>query len=367
VFLKNGWIEREINKINKNGVSIHKEEGEDKWRALVDLSSPNIAKNMHVGHLRSTIQGDCIARVLEFLGHDVMRINHVGDWGTQFGMLIAELFDKHPEFLEDKLPEIADLETFYQNAKKRFDSEEEFRKRAQENVVLLQSGDPMVVKGWKMLCEVSRQEFQKIYDRLDVRLEEMGESFYNSMLKPLVEDMLARGIAKEDDGAICIFVPGKKLPAMIRKRDGGYNYDTTDMAAVNYRVNTLNRNKIIVTTDAGQAQHFEIVWAAAKLAGYYDPSKVDIRHMPFGLVLQPVSEEEKKAEEKAEAEPKADIKAETKEEEKGDEKPGEGKKKKKAEGGKKPKAKKISTREGKSVKLMQLLDEAKDRALQQFK
>ena len=161
---------------------------------------------MHVGHLRSTIQGDSICRIFEFKGYDVMRVNHVGDWGTQFGMLIGELDLNFPDFLTSP-PEIADLQTFYQNAKKRFDADEEFKATAHANVVKLQSGDEHCVQGWQMLCKLSRVEFQKIYDRLDIRLEEVGESFYNPLLRPMVDELKANGVAVENDGATCVFVP----------------------------------------------------------------------------------------------------------------------------------------------------------------
>jgi arginyl-tRNA synthetase len=185
IFLKDQFVHQRIAHINSVAVLKLDEEEEkkqdEKHTVLVDFSSPNIAKNMHVGHLRSTIQGDSICRIFEFMGYDVKRINHVGDWGTQFGMLIQELNENFPDFL-DNTPNIADLQTFYQNAKKRFDLDEEFKKKAHENVVKLQSGDEGCLAGWKMLCELSRKEFQKIYDRMDITLKEQGESFYNPML-----------------------------------------------------------------------------------------------------------------------------------------------------------------------------------------
>ena len=175
IFLKDQFVHQRIRYINQQKLlklEQEEEKKEDKKHTvLVDFSSPNIAKNMHVGHLRSTIQGDSICRIFEYLGYDVNRINHVGDWGTQFGMLIQELNENFPDFLENT-PNIADLQTFYQNAKKRFDSDEEFKKKAHENVVKLQSGDEGCLSGWKMLCDLSRKEFQKIYDRLDITLKE---------------------------------------------------------------------------------------------------------------------------------------------------------------------------------------------------
>ena len=165
-------------------------------------------------------------------------------------MLIAELDDTFPDFIE-ATPDISDLQTFYQRAKKRFDAEEDFKARAHANVVKLQSGDDHCTQGWKMLCKLSRVEFQMIYDRLDIKLKEVGESFYNPMLKPMVEELLESGVAVENDGAICIFVPKNKVPLIIRKSDGGFNYDTTDMAALRYRVNEIKADRIVYVTDIG--------------------------------------------------------------------------------------------------------------------
>jgi len=336
ITLKNSFIENQVRNVylaqkvelaQQQDDEENKEE-DKKQRVIVDFSSPNIAKNMHVGHLRSTIQGDSICRVFEFLGHDVKRVNHVGDWGTQFGMLIAELDDNFPSFTTDK-PEIADLQTFYQNAKKRFDAEPEFKERAHANVVKLQSGDAHCTDGWKMLCALSRVEFQKIYDRLDINVEEVGESFYNPMLAPMIEELLEKKIAVENDGAICVFVPKQKVPLIIRKSDGGFNYDTTDMACIRYRANDLKGDRLIYVTDIGQEFHFKLVFAGGIKADFYDPKKTQVNHMPFGMVLQETIGEDK-----------------------------DGEVSKKVE--------KIKTREGKSVKLAELLDEAKNRAIKMF-
>ena len=219
IFLKDQFVHQRIAHINQQKIlkleAVEEEKkDEEKHTVLVDFSSPNIAKNMHVGHLRSTIQGDSICRIFEFLGYNVKRINHVGDWGTQFGMLIQELNENFPDFLENT-PNIADLQSFYQNAKKRFDADEDFKKKAHENVVKLQSGDEACLAGWKMLCELSRKEFQKIYDRLDITLTEQGESFYNPMLLPMVQELKEKGIVVEDQGAQCIFVGKKKAPPVM--------------------------------------------------------------------------------------------------------------------------------------------------------
>jgi arginyl-tRNA synthetase len=380
---------------------------------IVDFSSPNIAKEMHVGHLRSTIIGDSICRVLEWMGHEVLRRNHVGDWGTQFGMLITHLKDQFPNFLSER-PPIADLQEFYKASKKRFDAEEDFKKRAYEAVVNLQQGaarahageeECMEVKGWKILCDISRAEFDKIYSRLQVKdLEEKGESFYNPMLNQTVKDLIACGVArpeKTEKGTCTIAdnllitpphlhdnakktvvqdleegVGAKKVkadlaeykglgnlkvspekdqnskatgsyiatvewatradaeaamakaaaegikmvwcnpppPLMVQKSDGGFGYDSTDMAAIRYRVDEEKADWIIYVTDVGQSLHFQLIFDAARKAGWLNPEQVRVDHIGFGLVLAP-------------------------------------------EGGK------FKTRSGDTVRLVDLLDEAKDRAL----
>lgn len=216
----------------------------------MDFSSPNIAKDMHVGHLRSTIIGDGICRVLEFLGHDVTRVNHLGDWGTQFGMLIAELNDEFPDFLESP-PPIEDLVVFYKRSKKRFDEEPDFKKTAQLNVVKLQQGDERTFAAWQLLCHISEKEFQRIYDRLGIRITNRGESFYNPLIKPMIEDLQARGVLQESKGAQCLFVPKRSVPLMVVKTDGGYGYDTTDLAAIRYRTQQEEASWVVYVTDEG--------------------------------------------------------------------------------------------------------------------
>ncbi|MEG4208971.1 arginine--tRNA ligase [Microcoleus sp. S13_B4] len=257
----------------------------------IDFSSPNIAKEMHVGHLRSTIIGDAIARTLEFQGHDVLRINHIGDWGTQFGMLIAYLREVHPEALTtaDAL-DLGDLVAFYRQAKQRFDTDETFKETARQEVVKLQAGAEDTRRAWKLLCDQSRREFQVIYDLLDIKLTERGESFYNPLLPAVVEDLTNLGLLVESDGAKCVFVDGftnkegEPLPLIVQKTDGGYNYATTDLAAVRYRIQKDNAKRIIYVTDSGQANHFAQVFAVARKAGWI-PEDVEIVHIPFGLVL----------------------------------------------------------------------------------
>jgi arginyl-tRNA synthetase len=260
-------------------------------KIIVDFSSPNIAKEMHVGHLRSTIIGDSIARILEFRGHQVTRLNHVGDWGTQFGMLITYLKEAYPDALitADAL-DLGDLVAFYKKAKIRFDEDETFKETARKAVVTLQSGDPESLQAWRLLCDQSRREFQKIYDRLHIQLTERGESFYNPYLENVVTELDQKGLLQEDNGALCVFLDGftnkdgDPLPLIVKKSDGGYNYATTDLAAICYRVREDKAERIIYITDAGQANHFAQVFQVAKKAGFL-PDSVEVVHVPFGLVL----------------------------------------------------------------------------------
>ena len=261
---------------------------------IVDFSSPNIAKEMHVGHLRSTIIGDALARVLEFRGHQVLRLNHVGDWGTQFGMLITHLKQVAPQALTTAdAVDLGDLVAFYRQAKARFDADETFQTTAREEVVRLQSGDPVSRRAWQLLCEQSRREFQAIYDRLDIRLIERGESFYNPYLETVVADLDAAGLLVLDEGAQCVFLEGvsgkegKPLPVIVQKSDGGFNYATTDLAAIRYRFAAPpagdGAHRVIYVTDAGQASHFAGVFQVARRAGWI-PEEARLEHVPFGLV-----------------------------------------------------------------------------------
>lgn len=260
-------------------------------RVVVDFSSPNIAKEMHVGHLRSTIIGDCIARILEFQGHDVLRLNHVGDWGTQFGMLIAYLDEVYPDALTTaNALDLGDLVTFYKKAKQRFDSDPQFQQKARQQVVALQQGEEHSRRAWQLLCEQSRREFQKIYDLLDIQLTERGESFYNPFLPAVIEDLAALGLLVEDQGAKVVFLEGftnkegQPQPLIVQKSDGGYNYATTDLAALRYRIDKDQADWIIYVTDVGQSSHFAQVFQVAQRAGWV-PDHVTLTHVPFGLVL----------------------------------------------------------------------------------
>ncbi|MFN0064949.1 MAG: arginine--tRNA ligase [Chlamydiales bacterium] len=254
-----------------------------KKRIIVEFSSPNIAKEMHVGHLRSTIIGDCLARLFEFLGHDVSRLNHVGDWGTAFGMLIAYIREEKWEELESA--DLTLLMEWYRASKKRFDEEEDFKERARAAVVELQGGGKEALKAWALICDISRKAFQKVYDILDIKLEERGESFYNPELPKIVADLEKKGLITVSEGAKCVFHEGFCIPLMVQKSDGGYNYDTTDMAALVHRVHEEKADRIIVVVDAGQTLHFELIKKTGEKAGYFDPKKVRFDHVSFGVVL----------------------------------------------------------------------------------
>jgi len=287
--LTNDYLISQV-KIIQNNPRLGVEKVTEPERVVVDFSSPNIAKEMHVGHLRSTIIGDAIARVLEFRGYDVLRLNHVGDWGTQFGMLITYLKEVYPDALTTAdVLDLGDLVSFYKQAKVRFDSDDDFKKISQQAVVKLQAGDPDNLKAWKLLCEQSRREFQVIYQLLDINLIERGESFYNPFLPAVVSELEDIGLLTEDDGAKCVFLEGfsnkdgNPLPLIIQKSDGGYNYATTDLAALKYRINTDQVDRIIYVTDAGQSNHFTQFFQVAKRADILT-DKTTVVHVPFGLV-----------------------------------------------------------------------------------
>jgi arginyl-tRNA synthetase len=287
--LQASFLAQQISKIQTD-VRLGVEIAQNSQRIVVDFSSPNIAKEMHVGHLRSTIIGDCIARVLEFRGHEVLRLNHVGDWGTQFGMLIAYLRLAYPEALTtaDAL-NIGDLVSLYKQAKIRFDEDEKFREQARQEVVNLQTGAEDSRHAWQLLCQQSRREFQVIYDILDIKLTERGESFYNPLLPAIITDLATQGLLQKDNGAMCVFLEGftnkegEPLPLIVQKSDGGYNYATSDLAALRYRIQEDGAQRIIYVTDASQGNHFAQVFQVAKKAGFL-PDTVQVVHVPFGLV-----------------------------------------------------------------------------------
>eukprot|EP00878_Enallax_costatus_P002829 GHUV01003021.1.p1 GENE.GHUV01003021.1~~GHUV01003021.1.p1 ORF type:complete len:672 (+),score=213.86 GHUV01003021.1:232-2016(+) len=287
--ISTAYLASRVNGLLKNGIQSMAPELRYK-RVIVDFSSPNVAKEMHVGHLRSTIIGDTISKTLEFCGADVMRLNHIGDWGTQFGMLIEHMAELRPGGLaESRDEDVADLQQLYRAAKKRFDEEEDFKTRAREAVTKLQSGDLQSVAAWQRICAASRREFEAIYTRLGVMLQERGESFYNPMLKDTIDELKSKGVAELSDGATCVFVEGQEIPLIVQKSDGGYGYASTDMACVKQRVQDEKADWIIYVTDIGQSTHFEMVFAAARRAGYLPPKDSTqlprVSHVGFGLVL----------------------------------------------------------------------------------
>ncbi|MEE4076461.1 MULTISPECIES: arginine--tRNA ligase [Pseudomonas] len=256
-------------------------------RVVVDLSAPNLAKEMHVGHLRSTIIGDGVANVLAFLGDTVIRQNHVGDWGTQFGMLLAYLQEK-PATSD----ELSDLENFYRAAKQRFDESEEFAERARGLVVKLQGGDAECLALWKRFNEISLSHCQKTYERLNVNLtpaDVMGESAYNDDLANVVSDLKAAGLLVESNGALCVFLDEFRtaedtpLPVIVQKAGGGYLYATTDLAAIRYRSKVLKADRALYFVDQRQALHFQQVFEVARRAGFVHEG-MQLEHMGFGTM-----------------------------------------------------------------------------------
>ncbi len=258
-------------------------------RVIIDFSSPNIAKEMHVGHLRSTIIGDCLANVFEYIGEDVCRLNHIGDWGTAFGMLIAYIRETQAEHALDNAS-LTDLMQWYRQSKKHFDADTDFADRARAAVVALQGGDTDARNCWKTICAISEKAYQAIYTLLNVRITTRGESFYNAWLADTVKRLQAADLITESDGAQCVFLPGftgkdkQPLPMIVQKSDGGYNYTTTDLAALTHRIETEKADRIIYVTDQGQQLHFKMLFAGAKAAGIL-PDAVQVDHVPFGLVL----------------------------------------------------------------------------------
>lgn len=279
-FLTPQFVATRLQNILRNGV---KGSPQPTQKIVVDFSSPNIAKDMHVGHLRSTIIGDTMCRVLEFQGNDVERINHVGDWGTQFGMLICHLTETYPNW-ETEMPNVQDLTQLYKAAKERFDNDAEFHERSKAQVVLLQSGDEKSRKVWTTLCDISRREFQKVYDRLGVSLKEVGESFYNPIIPGVLDQLRAKGLMEDSNGAEVVFTKKFKQPFLLVKSDGSYLYATTDIAALWYRLHELKADRLIYYTDYTQKDHFNLLFEVGRMSGIYDPSKQRADHVGFGTV-----------------------------------------------------------------------------------
>ena len=289
IFLKNSWLAENINRaVQDPKLGVHNPE---KQTVVVDYSSPNVAKEMHVGHLRSTIIGDAVVRTLEFLGNHVIRANHVGDWGTQFGMLIAYLEKMENEHASEM--ELSDLEAFYRAAKKHYDEDPVFAEKARNYVVKLQSGDEYCRTMWQKLVKITMQQNQHNYDRLNVTLTDkdvMGESLYNPMLPGIVEDLKKQGLAVEDDGALVVYLDefknkdGDPMGVIVQKKDGGFLYTTTDIAAAKYRYETLKANRALVFSDTRQSQHMQQAWLITRKAGYV-PDSFQLEHKNFGMML----------------------------------------------------------------------------------
>ncbi|CAH8831596.1 unnamed protein product [Trichobilharzia szidati] len=282
IWIRQTFVASEINKILRFGVTPpfipHK------YSVIVDMSSPNIAKEMHVGHLRSTIIGESISRLLSFLGHKVLKINHIGDWGTQFGMLITHLREMYPN--QETAPPISDLQAFYKASKVRFDKEEDFNHKAHLAVVKLQQGDPEYVHAWKQICDISRKEFDDIYRRLDIKdLVERGESFYQTRMEEFVKDLKSRNALQEDEGRLILWPPKCEIPLTVVKSDGSFTYDTSDLTALLQRLHEEKVDWVLYVVDMGQGVHFNTVFAGAEMLGYYNPDVHRVQHIGFGVVL----------------------------------------------------------------------------------
>ncbi|MGF1763773.1 arginine--tRNA ligase [Aliivibrio kagoshimensis] len=290
IFLCSKWLSAQTDAAmsdSRLGLNVEKQQN-----IVVDYSAPNVAKEMHVGHLRSTIIGDSVVRTLEHLGHNVIRANHIGDWGTQFGMLIANLERVQQEQGEVSM-ELSDLEAFYRESKKMYDEDEEFAARARNYVVKLQGGDEYCAKMWKKLVDVTMVQNQINYDRLNVSLTQehvMGESKYNSMLQGIVDDLKAQGLAVESDGANVVYLDeyknkdGDPMGVIVQKRDGGFLYTTTDIACAKYRYEDLKADRVLYFIDSRQHQHLMQAWTIVRKAGYV-PEDVTLEHHAFGMML----------------------------------------------------------------------------------
>ncbi|MGO1246662.1 MAG: arginine--tRNA ligase [Oceanisphaera sp.] len=291
-FLDSNWLGSQIDAMVANDRA-NVPVVEQPQTIVVDYSAPNVAKEMHVGHLRSSVIGDAVVRALEFQGHNVIRANHIGDWGTQFGMLIA-----HLEELEKENPDVADsglsdLEQFYRESKQKYDADAAFAERARNYVVKLQGGDTYCLAMWQKLVNITLQHNQAVYDRLNVSLTPehvMGESMYNPMLADIVDDLKAKGLAVEDQGAVVVYLDeyqnkdGNPMGVIIRKKDGGYLYTTTDIACAKYRYEQLNADRVLYFIDSRQHQHLMQAWNIVRKAEYV-PESVSLEHHAFGMML----------------------------------------------------------------------------------
>ncbi|MBW4476586.1 MAG: arginine--tRNA ligase [Tolypothrix brevis GSE-NOS-MK-07-07A] len=289
--LKTVYLEAQLNAIQTDsrlGITPTK----NPKRVIVDYPSPNIAKEMHVGHLRPAVIGDCISRILEFIGDDVLRVSHIGDWGTPFGMLIAYLQTEYPEALTtDETLDLGDLSSFYRQAKKRFDTDDEFKEVARQAVVNLQAGDEETLLSWKIVCQLSSRAYEVIYNLMGIApFIERGESFYNALLPEIVEELDKLGLLVENQGAKCVFLEGftnrdgEPLPLIVQKSDGGYNYAATDLAAIRYRVKVDKAQRVIYPVGAEQTNHFAQIFQVGRRSGWITDN-IEFLHAPFGLVL----------------------------------------------------------------------------------
>ena len=282
VWLRPSWVAlkcEEALQDERLGVAKH----ENPIKVVVDYSGPNMAKQMHVGHLRSTIIGDTLANLLVYLGDEVIRQNHIGDWGTQFGMLIAYLEEQG----SSGSGSLKDLEQFYKEAKVRFDTDISFANKAREYVVKIQSGDQHCLNLWQKFIDISLGHCEDVYGKLCIKLtreDVKAESFYNEDLPNVIEDLIAQGLLKESDGAQCVFLEGEEIPVIVQKGDGGYLYATTDLAALRYRANVLGAKRICYVVDARQSEHFRQVFTVAKESGFVS-KEVRLEHVAFGTMM----------------------------------------------------------------------------------
>jgi arginyl-tRNA synthetase len=291
--LRNEWIAGQAAGLLEDprlGVPV----ADPRQEVVVDYSSPNVAKEMHVGHLRTTVVGDAVVRILEYQGHEVIRANHLGDWGTQFGLMIEHLLDVGEDTALKQLS-AGEVNAFYQAARAKFDADPAFVERSRHRVVLLQGGDVETLRLWQELVDDSKHYYNTIYQRLGVTLTDddlAPESFYNSMLASVCDELERDGIAVISNGALCAFPPGftgrdgEPLPLILRKSDGGYGYDTTDLAAIRYRIRDLKANRIIYVVGAEQSLHFRMVFAVARQAGWLT-DEISAEHAAIGLVSDP--------------------------------------------------------------------------------
>lgn len=282
LWLNPSWLASQCD-IARKDTRLGVDKRENPKKVVVDYSGPNMAKQMHVGHLRSSIIGDTLANLLLYLGDEVIRQNHIGDWGTQFGMLIAYLEEIH----EEGTVSLKDLEQFYKDAKGRFDTDEAFADKAREYVVKIQSGDSHCLALWQKFIDISLGHCEEVYEKLGVNLtrdDVRAESFYNDDLHAVVSDLDAKGLLTQSDGAQCVFLEGDEIPVIVQKGDGGYLYATTDLAALRYRAQTLGADRIAYVVDARQAEHFRQVFKIAKEAGFVG-EEVLLEHIAFGTMM----------------------------------------------------------------------------------